>query len=383
MAPSPTMSDEQRRLLRILGLMPLASVSNLAPVLGTGERSVRRMLNRLRRDGWAGSVRRGMTERRQERWFPTRQAVDMLYASDHQHPAPREVARAALPQGYSVPPPADFSRRFAADHEHQPHREHLVNSPFAAGVDGAVGEDTWHEHPPWTATSRGVEMSLRRLAMLEPMYRLAPELLTSGHLRWPAGEAPAGRDLRMTDFRLLRHGGFYHAVARYGPDVWTPFIYAGLHATERALRRKEQHQLWGVDAYLHDEDRYLRIANRVFYEDPDQAVQPSARVVVAVDRWAAELARRTLTGSTPTLIWSADAGYGGTHGGAEGFQRPGVGPGRPSGPGEARERRALAGPQPRSGRARRSPSLPVVHDRCGVSCHASVACAEHRWWLAF
>ena len=153
-------------------------------------------------------------------------------------------------------------------------------------------------------------MSLRRLAMLEAMYRLAPELLTSGYLRWPA-ERLTDHNLRMTDFRLLRHGGFYHAVARYGPDVWTPFIYAGLHATERALRRKEQHQLWGVDAYLHDEDRYLRIANRVFYEDPDQAVQPSARVVVAADSWAAELARQTLTGSTPTLVWTADAGYGG------------------------------------------------------------------------
>ena len=312
MAPRVTMSDEQRRLLRITGLMPLASVSNLVPILGMDERSIRRMLNRLRRGGWLWSVRRGMTERRQERWFLTRQAVDLLYANDHEHPAPREAARAALPQGYSAPSPEDFDQRFTLDHEHQPHLEHLVNSPFVATPpQDEAATAAYHEHPPWTATSRGVEMALRRLAMLEAMYRLAPELLTSGYLRWPTGDAPAGRDLRMTDFRLLRHGGFYHAVARYGPDVWTPFIYAGLHATERTLRRKDQHQLWGIDAYLHDEDRYLRIANRVFYEDPDQAVQPSARVVVAADSWAAELARHTLTGSTPTLIWTADGGYGG------------------------------------------------------------------------
>ena len=279
MAPRPTLSDEPRRLLRITGLMPLVSVSNLAAVLGMGERRIRRMLNRLRRDGWVWSVRQGMTERRQERWFLTRRAVDLLYASDH---------------------------------EHRPHREHLENSPFV--IQGSVGDvvdSPGHEHPPWTATSRGVETSLRRLAILEPMYRLAPELLTSGYLRWPSGEVRAGHDLRLTDFRLLRHGGFHHAIARYGPEVWTPFIYAGLHATERALRRKEQHQLWGVDAYLAAEDRYLRIANRVFYEDPDQEVRPSARVVVAADPWAAELARQTLTGATPTLIWSADAGYGG------------------------------------------------------------------------
>ncbi len=37
MAPRQSISDEQRRLLRIIGLMPLASVSNLAPVLDTGE----------------------------------------------------------------------------------------------------------------------------------------------------------------------------------------------------------------------------------------------------------------------------------------------------------------------------------------------------------
>ena len=106
-----------------------------------------------------------------------------------------------------------------------------------------------HEHPPWTATSRGIETSLRRLAMLEPVYRLAPDLIRSGRVNRPVDDTAASREARMTDFRLLRHGGFYHAVARYGPDVWTPFTYAGLHATERTLRRKEQHRIWGVDCY--------------------------------------------------------------------------------------------------------------------------------------
>ena len=312
MAPRELVSDEQTRLLRITGLMPLVSVSNLASILGTGERSIRRMLGTLRRSGWMWSVRQGMTERPQERWFLTRQAVDLLYAHDHRHPSPRETARAARPTGYGVPPPPDFAGRFAQDHEHQPHLEHLAQSPFVA-VGSTAGDPAAggaHEHPPWTATSRGVEMALRRLAMLEPIYRLAPELLISGQLRWPPGRS-VNPDLRLTDFRLLRHGGFHHAVARYGPDVWTPFIYAGLHATARILRRKEQHQLWGVDAYLHHEDRYLRIANRVFYEDPDQEVSPSARVVVAADAWAAELARQTLTGPIPTLIWAPGLGYGG------------------------------------------------------------------------
>ena len=142
--------------------------------------------------------------------------------------------------------------------------------------------------------------------MLEPVYRLAPDLIRSGRVNRPADDTAASREARMTDFRLLRHGGFYHAVARYGPDLWTPFTYAGLHATERALRRKEQHRFWGVDCYSHEEDRYLRIGNRLFYEDPDQAVEPSAQVVVAADAWARELARSTLSSTTPTLFCTPD-----------------------------------------------------------------------------
>ena len=303
----------QRRLLRITARMPLASVANLAPVLGLDEERVRRMLGALRRGGWVTSVVRGMTERGQHRWFLTRRAVDALYVTGHQHPSPREEARAAglaefHPEGEL---PADFTERFALDHDHPTHLESRDSSPFAAAgpvedESGSDGDGPDHEHPPWTATSGGIETSLRRLAMLEPVYALAPDLLRSGRVVRPTSDAAVSRDARMTDFRLLRHGGFYHAVARYGPDLWTPFTYAGLHATERALRRKEQHRFWGVDCYSHEEDRYLRIGNRLFYEDPDQAVEPSAQIVVAHDAWARELARSTLSGSTPTLFCTPD-----------------------------------------------------------------------------
>ena len=290
--------------------MPLASVANLAPVLGLDEEKVRRMLGALRRGDWVTSVVRGMTERRrQHRWFLTRRAVDLLYVTDHQHPAPREEPRAAglaafHPEGEL---PEDYQERFALDHDHPAHLEGHGDSLFAAGDpdDTNVGGSD-HEHPPWTATSRGIETSLRRLAMLEPVYRLAPDLIRSGRVNRPPDDAAASREVRMTDFRLLRHGGFYHAVARYGPDLWTPFTYAGLHATERSLRRKEQHRFWGVDCYSHEEDRYLRIGNRLFYEDPDQAVEPSGQIVVAHDAWARELARNTLSSSTPTLFCTPD-----------------------------------------------------------------------------
>ena len=259
----------------------------------------------LRRGGWVTSVVRGMTERRQNRWFLTRKAVDALYVTDHQHPSPREEARAAglaefHPQGEL---PADFTERFALDHDHPAHLESQDSSPFAAAgpvedESGGDGDSPDHEHPPWTATSRGIEACLRRLAMLEPVYALAPDLLRSGRVRQPPTDTAASREARMTDFRLLRHGGFYHAVARYGPDIWTPFTYAGLHATERVLRRKEQHRFWSVDCYL-------RIGNRLFYENPDQVVEPSTQIVVAHDAWARELARQTLSGNTPTLFCTA------------------------------------------------------------------------------
>ena len=285
MAPRQPLNDEQRRLLRITARMPLASVANLASVAGMTEDRGRAILGRLRNGGWVASVLRGTTERRQHRWFLTRKAVDLLYVTDHQHPSPREEARASglatfHPEGELS---ADFRDRFALEHEHPPHLEGPDNSFFSVGdpPDRDSGVDP--EHPPWTAASRGVEMSLRRLAMLEPVYRLAPDLLQSGRVSLPDDDAAASREVRMTDFRLLRHGGFYHAVARYGPDLWTPFTYAGLHATERVLRRKEQHRFWGVDCYSAEENRYLRIGSRTFYEDPDQEVEPSAQVVVAVD----------------------------------------------------------------------------------------------------
>ena len=308
MAPRQPLNDEQRRLLKITGRMPLASVSNLASTLGATEDRVRAMVGRLHSGGWVTSVLRGMTERRQHRFFLTSRAVDLLYVTDHQHPSPREEARASGLAAFHPERelPEDFRDRFALDHDHPSHLQGPGDSPFTAGGD-ARDESEVHDHPPWTATSRGVEMSLRRLAMLEPVYRLAPDLLQSGRVNWPAdADAAATREVRMTDFRLLRHGGFYHAVARYGADLWTPFTYAGIHATERVLRRKEQHRFWGVDSYSHEEDRQLRIGNRTFYEDPDQEVEPSAQVVVAVDAWARELARNTLSDSTPTLFCTPD-----------------------------------------------------------------------------
>ena len=105
---------------------------------------------------------RGMTQRRQHRWFLTRRAVDELYVTRHRHPSPREEARAAgLAQSHPHGElPQDFQDRFALGHDHSVHLESQDNSLFAAAdpVEDDSSSDNGsldHEHPPWTATSRG------------------------------------------------------------------------------------------------------------------------------------------------------------------------------------------------------------------------------------
>ena len=165
MAARQPLNNDERRQLRITARMPLASVVNLASVLGLDEEKIRRMLDALRRGGWITSVVWGMTERRQHRWFLTRRAVDLLYVTDHQHPAPREEARATglaafHPEGEL---PEDYRERFALDHDHPARLEGLGDSPFSAGEPADPnGGGIDHEHPPWTATLRGIETSLRR-----------------------------------------------------------------------------------------------------------------------------------------------------------------------------------------------------------------------------
>ena len=153
MARRGPLNQEQRRLLRITSRMPLASVANQAPILGMAEDELRRMLGTLHDAGWVASVRRSITERRQHRWFLTRKAVDALYVTDHQHPSPREEARAAglaefHPEGEL---PGDFAEQFALDHDHPAHLEDQSDSPFAVAEPiGGQGESEGpgHEHPP-------------------------------------------------------------------------------------------------------------------------------------------------------------------------------------------------------------------------------------------
>ncbi len=304
MARARRLSQDQRRVLRLVGLMPLAAAAELALVLNAPPDGLRRRLSALRRSGWLASLRCGMSEPAQTRWLLTRRSLEHLYATDHTHPRPRE--RIGYERAWTLSGPAPAGRD---QPPLDPGHEHLGPEAWrsAALLEAPAAEGGQHEHPPWSATARGAQVCLRRLAMLEPIYRLAPVLWRDGHLR--GGGAPPD----LSDFRLLRRSGFFVAVARYGDDLWVAFSYAGAHATERILRRKYAFRFWDLDCYVARERRSFRLSNRIFYEDPEQTVEPSALVVIAVDRWAAALARglpgRTNAGAAgetiPTLICTA------------------------------------------------------------------------------
>ena len=257
--------------------MPLASSRNFAPILADDERRVRARLSSLRRAGWIESMSVGMTEPRQQRWFVTSQAAQALYLNDGVPAA----------TGDDIPP-SPFSDCLPAD----------------AAISGV------REHLPWTATSRGVRTCVRRLASLELLYRLAPELTHSGRLRVPENDSGGEVDTDMTDFRLLRYGGWFHAVAHYGEHYWVTFTYVGLHATERALRRKRAHRFWGLDVYASEHDAHERAVDRVFYGDPTYEAAPSAQVILAADAWAAHLVQREFARTARPLICTPDGLWG-------------------------------------------------------------------------
>ncbi len=56
-AAGEPLTYEQRRLLRIIGRMPLASPASLAQVVELREERVRRLLGALRRSGWVARWR--------------------------------------------------------------------------------------------------------------------------------------------------------------------------------------------------------------------------------------------------------------------------------------------------------------------------------------
>lgn len=277
LASASLLSAADQRLVRIIGRMPLASAPNLAAILTDDVRRVRAQLGSLRQAGWIAPMNVGMTEPRQQRWFVTSQAAQALYAHDG--------VRATADRD---PPPTPFSDRVPADPAVTNGREYL----------------------PWTATSRGVRTCVRRLAALELLYRIAPRLLHSGWLRVPDSDTAGRRDVGMTDFRLLRYGGWFHAVAHYGEHYWVTFTYVGLHATERALRRKRAHRFWGLDAYASEHDAHERAVDRVFYGDPEYEATPSAQVILAADSWAAHLAQREFARSARPLICTPDGLWG-------------------------------------------------------------------------
>ena len=56
------LTPEQRRLLRLIGRMPLAATADLALIVSEPEIELQAQLDALVLGGWMGSLRRGMVE---------------------------------------------------------------------------------------------------------------------------------------------------------------------------------------------------------------------------------------------------------------------------------------------------------------------------------
>ena len=155
---------------------------------------------------------RGITERRQHRWFLTRRAVDLLYVTNHQHPA---TLRANCPRTTGSVSPWTTT---------------IPSTWRARGILSSLPVKRVTQTVPGTAPTTSTRLG--------PPPRVASRPPCEGWPCWSRSTADtaASREAKMTDFRLPCHSGFYHAVARYGPDLWIPFTYADLHATQRVCR---------------------------------------------------------------------------------------------------------------------------------------------------
>ena len=82
------------RLLRIIGRMALVSTEDLVPIFNIKREEIQKQLVALRNSGWVTSTRRGMLYPERELWLLSPSAVNDLYATDHLHMSPEDLAKA-------------------------------------------------------------------------------------------------------------------------------------------------------------------------------------------------------------------------------------------------------------------------------------------------
>ena len=274
---------EDSELVHDLGWSPWSSVADIALRHEEDAAAVRRILRRLEGRKLVRSEALGMTKTAVKRFIATPAGLGICFDTSHRHPTREQMwrAHARAEKDSEDPKLLRFIRSYDLTHAHLP-----FDDPGP------------HVHPPWSATVRGARWGIRRLALEEQIYEVAPRLLNHGHLQLenaPPGYVPPD----LTRIRFLAKGRFYQCVAEYGPDVWVAFTYVGPHTSATALSDKYDDRYRGLTA---------RDVNGKVGDADDIAPQPSAHVIIAVDELAAAVARHMFDGYDDTLIWCAHDG---------------------------------------------------------------------------
>ena len=270
--------DEERCLMTWLGRLPFVSRPELTDIVAGRLTGIYGRLDRLKDRDLVTSREMGAMKTRQERWTLTESGVDLIYASDHQHPTNEERGQ-LLTEHILDPTARRLAQEMDLSHTHLPRLGDDGASPLPNAPD--------HSHVPWHTTEEGLEHLLARIPMLEGFYTRASTFLDSRYVQCLAS---GGGDL--SEFRLLRKSSEIHAVAHYGEDIWVLFVWVGPQVTTAVLRRKWPHRLTGLHQWSEVEP--YNISMPCSWSGPpdlssDYTPVPSGIAVVAADRRAVEV----------------------------------------------------------------------------------------------
>ena len=154
------------------------------------------------------------------------------------------------------------------------------------------GHQRW---PTYFNSYAGAELLWSRLPFIEIAYPLAPVALMDKGASW----AHDGRPRRLLSWRWVRHAELIWAVGTYEDNVKLFFCWVGKSITEPMLRFRYRQRFQDLKhLVLRSEVDALHYRGDGFVEplepDVDPGPQPSGWVVVTQDAWGAQLAAAVL-----------------------------------------------------------------------------------------
>ena len=149
-----------------------------------------------------------------------------------------------------------------------------------------------HTHPSYFVGAAGAAEIYAQLELVEAFYPIVIGLFKPEG-RWRLPHQLAGRQLKLRDFRWLRGGPLFRAVAEYDEDFAVFISWVSMEMTARLLRWRRDNRHTGL--LSHSDGLHVPTdLNAPPDPDFDRSPQPSAHLVVAEDRQSHLLAERVL-----------------------------------------------------------------------------------------